>query len=620
MANKLPVWEDLTTDDVILSYISGYEIEFESQPFQRFIPRQYRLEPKHKSVLQLQIDDLVTREVVTEVEGSQDDFVSNVFLREKSNGKFRMIVDLSELNKCVKKIHFKMDSFTSVLDLLHKDAFLTSVDLKDAYHSVPIFSNHRKFLTFLWEGRFFRFNVLPFGLTSAPRVFTKILKPVLASLREEGISCLAYIDDCLIVSDSFDEAGSHCTRLCDLLLSLGFSINYEKSSLVPSKAITFLGYQIDTTVMMVSPTQDKIDKTLDKIENILQKGPQKIREVARVIGTLVDLCKGVEYGAGHIRSLEKDKVFSLQRAGDRGFEGSMWLTKEAKEDLQWWRDSLPRGRRKIRSSAPSETMFTDASLEGWGAVSDGTSTGGRWTPSELGDHINVLELRAILLGLQSFHRNSRNLDILVKSDNTTAVAYVNNMGGMTSSECSKVARTIWEFCEKRKLWILATYIPGVDNEEADFMSRHFSDDTEWELAQDIFDHVTDTLGSPSVDLFASRLNAKLPCYVSWKKDPKAWQTNAFALNWSELKMPYIFPPFRLVGRVIQKLREDEASAILVAPDWPGQFWYGLLKRKHQRDLMFFRKRQGNLVPVLPRLEDSPIADIPLVVAHFCSGR
>ena len=137
---------------MILGYASGYKIEFDNLPIQNDLPSEYRLNSHQKSVLQVQIDQLLERGVICEVDLDDDIFVSNIFGRDKPNGDVRMIIDLSEVNEFVSKSRFKMDHLNVALDLLDEEMFLSSIDLKDAYYSVPIWEPHRKYLSFLWKG------------------------------------------------------------------------------------------------------------------------------------------------------------------------------------------------------------------------------------------------------------------------------------------------------------------------------------------------------------------------------------------------------------------------------------------------------------------------------------
>ena len=79
---------------------------------------------------------------------------------------------------------------------------MASLDLQDAYYSLNLHPDFRKYVTFTWGGKIFQFNTVPFGLSPVPRVFTKIMKPVFALLRREGIHCFNYIDDCFMIADT----------------------------------------------------------------------------------------------------------------------------------------------------------------------------------------------------------------------------------------------------------------------------------------------------------------------------------------------------------------------------------------------------------------------------------
>ena len=99
------------------------------------------------------------------------------------------------------------------------------------------------------------------GLTSSPRIFTKILKPVLATLRAKfGHSCLGYIDDSLDLADSYAETESATLHAVELLISLGFMILPETSIIIPTQVIEFLGFVLNSMLMIVQLTDKKPDK------------------------------------------------------------------------------------------------------------------------------------------------------------------------------------------------------------------------------------------------------------------------------------------------------------------------------------------------------------------------
>lgn len=173
-------------------------------------------------------------------------------------------------------------------------------------------------------------------------------------------------------------------------------------------------------------------------------------------------------------------------------------------------------------------------------------------PSELQtnqSNINALELLAIQYALQCFSSEIEKRHVLIQCDNTTAVSYIANMGGTHSMMCNNIAKQIWLWSISKKSWITATHIPGKTNTVADFQSRHFNERTEWELNPKVFEEITSRLGEPTIDLFASYLNSKLPCYYSWKSDPRASHIDAFTISWHGPLM-YCFPPFSLLGRCL----------------------------------------------------------------------
>ena len=281
---------------------------------------------------------------------------------------------------------------------------------------------------------------------------------------------------------------------------------------------------------------------------MLGQSKPTIREVAALIGLLVSYTPGVEYSGAHFKALENDKIRALRRTkGD--FDQEMWISDEALQDLEWWLLHVVNPK-KIRWQEPSLELYTDASEAGWGAHTNQEQTGGRWLPSDLA-HINVLELKAILFGLKSLCKVS-NSHIRVRTDSTTALAYVKYMGGTKSSDCRRVATQIWDWVQLHSNWLSITHIPGVENVLADLRSRKFRDHLEWELNPGIFNDVCQTFGTPEVDLFASRVNAKLDRYVSWDPDPGSWRTDAFTFTWTDMFV-YCFPPFRILPRVVGKI-------------------------------------------------------------------
>ena len=609
----LQEWEKLTSDPIILQNVQGIRIQFDEKPHQAFLPRQYRFNDAHADVIVSEIEELLAKKVIVRIFDIRDCFISNIFLRPKPNGKFRMIVDLSLLNESVSKNHFKMDHLDVATDLMFPNAWFTSIDLTEAYYSLPIHEDDQKYLVFQWDSKFYKFTCLPFGLCSAPWVFSKTLKPIFSKFHEQGFSGFGYIDDSFIIADSYEEAIKSTEFLCKTFKKLGFRINENKSVFIPSHEIVFLGYKLNSTDMSVTPTAEKVEKIEGKISSVRQHKKVKIRQVASLLGSLNDVCKASEYGKAYVKLLEIEKIRALTFAGKKQFEGFMKISHEANTDLQWWLQNLESQKRILRVSPPDLTISCDASNSGWGACFDKDSTGGRWSLQEEHFHINVLELKAVELGLLSLCSHLENVGLKILSDNTTAVAYLCNGGGTRSVECNQVAKRIWSWGESKNIWFMPGHIPGSQNVQADFESRHFSEDTEWKLNVQLFHEITAHFGLPEIDLFASRNNFQISPYVSWCPDPGALFVDAFTGRWSQFEFIYVFPPFRLLNRVVQKIQHERVDSVVVAPNWPGQPWHAPLQRLAKQVLQFPRKKNNLIRMDIRPFRGKSVDDIPLNV-------
>ena len=217
-------------------------------------------------------------------------------------------------------------------------------------------------------------------------------------------------------------------------------------------------------------------------------------------------------------------------------------------------------------------LFTDASNEGWGAHLEQSSTQGLWSPQEKGLHINVLELKAVFLALRHFKDQCQDQTVLVATDNSTVVAYINKQGGTHSAEMCALLWRIMTWCHHSHITLKARHIPGCLNVMADLLSRSNQvQSTEWSLHPQVFKQISQKWFTPHVDLFATHLNYKLPLYVSPIPDPKAWDIDALNIDWTGLPA-YAYPPMALLHRVIQK-SDNAIVIILIAPGWPGMPWF-----------------------------------------------
>ena len=191
---------------------------------------------------------------------------------------------------------------------------MTKLDLKDAYLSVAIHPQSKKFLRFLWQNKAYQFRSLPFGLNIAPSVFTRLMKPVAGFLRKRGIRLVLYLDDMLIIGSTPQETHLFTQMAMNLLESLGFIINKEKSVLTPTRIITFLGFTINSITMLFILPSEKVQKLLTLCRQIRSGSKVLLRILAQLLGLLESYRQAVWKAPLHFRYLQALLIKGLNQS------------------------------------------------------------------------------------------------------------------------------------------------------------------------------------------------------------------------------------------------------------------------------------------------------------------
>ena len=414
---------------------------------------------------------------------------------------------------------------------------------------------------------------MPFGLSSAPRKFTKLLKPIVAYLRSTGVVLVIYIDDMWVTAVTYNECLLNVLKSAEFMVKHGFIINKKKSKPKPSHCVQVLGYMVDSRKMIVFLPKKKEDDVIMHCKQLLTSQHISIRYLARVIGKVVSVFPAMPLARAHYRHLEWDKNASLRNNGF-DFNRNCSLSFESLQDLKWLINNIPGAQTPIRKPKIDMELFVDASSYGWGATLHSKIAKGFFDASERMQSINTKETLAVLFAINAFRELLVDTHLLVRSDNTTAVSTISKMGTSSHYLRNDIAVKIHEFLQRNNIIMTISHVPGCDN-LADRPSRDISKYTEWMMPYEIFSKIIHILGQPTVDMFASRLNNRLDCYVSWMPDPFCWKVDAFNLHWDQFA--YMFPPFILLSRVIAKIISDRATVILVYPLWKTQPWFPLLK-------------------------------------------
>ena len=262
----------------------------------------------------------------------------------------------------------------------------------------------------------------------------------------------------------------------------------------------------------------------------------------------------------------------------------------------------------IGTPAPDLHLYSDASSSGWGAHLLDQNVSGVWSAQEKLLHINLLEMKALFLALQAFQEDVAGHHVTAMCDNSTVVAYINKQGGTVSRPLCLLTSRLLRWTESFDVHLEARYLPGGSNVLADVLCRRGQVvGTEWSLHPQVARALLRAWGNPSIDLFATCLNAMLPLYCSLVPDPQAVFEDAFRHPWDDLDL-YAFPPFALVGRVIARVQQSSRVAMtLVAPLWPEKEWFA--------DLLLLLTQPPLVLPCWDRLLRQPHCNLFHQGAH-----
>ena len=554
---------------------------------------QFKFKEHEILAIDVEINKMLRQKVIEKSLHEDNEIISKIFTREKKDSSaLRVILNLKKINQQLEPKKFKMASIRAALDMIYPNVYMGSIDLVNAYFSVSIDRKFRKYFKFVWQGELFQFTCLPNGLCLAPQMFTQLLKPIYASLHEKGHDSTYYLDDSLILGHSESECVKNLQDTVDLFSKLGFFIHKDKSSLIPKRKIEYLGFIINSEEMNISLTEKRKNKLLQAC--FLVKGSVKvsIRLLASLIGLMVASFLAIPMGKIYYRYLEKEKTVGL-RLGKDNWEKKILLSEKALEEIDWWIRNID-SKTPIDRGKPTIIITSDASEKGYGAVCDGRVINGMWTCKEKENHINFLELLAVYFALKVFADNLFGTHIRLRVDNMTVLHLIKNFGTCKTDKLNKLTKKIWEYAMRKQLWLSIEYVKSSEN-EADEPSRIFNMDAEWQLNPSYFDQAIRLLGFvPKIDLFANRTNAQIAKYVSYAPDPDAYFVDAFNLDWSKLNF-YAFPPFNLVLKVLRKIREDNATGIVVYPNWPAQPFFSMANKMLIGTPVVFTPRRNLLI-------------------------
>lgn len=566
----LPVWMRLQLSDTFrLWLINGVPIPFVSAPTAFVLPN-HKLSKKHELFIDREIKELLRSEAIERC-AYRPKCVSPIGVVPKKNAKLRLITDLRQLNEHCAKCSFQYEDIRLLSDIIVENDYMVTLDIKNGFHHILVHKDYRDYLGFKWRGLYFRWRVLPFGLSCSPYYFGKILRPVITYLREHNIRLCAYVDDFFLAAPR-DGIDQHRDTLIRTLGNFGWFINYEKSSLKPEQKKLFVGYDIVTNgEPIIRIPISRCNKLKKDIRRVIEKQTITARILARVTGQCVSMFKAIAPGKLMLRNTYK--ILAKRKSWD----DLVSLDSAAVQDLNWWFHALDGWNGQvIRKKIPEVQIICDASPFGFGAICGNQKAAGFWSPRVANRPQNAREMTAILTAVHTFGPRLKGKSVQIVTDNISAMAYINHMGGQ-SRELTEIAKDIWVIANQLDITLSATYLAGCLNVEADYLSR-LSTQYEWTLHPNLFRYIDRVWGPHTLDRFANMGNHVIARYNSRFMDPLCCGVDALAQSDWDCENNYVNPPFRMIGQVLDKIIISKAKATVIAPFWPGQTWFQKLLR------------------------------------------
>lgn len=347
---------------------------------------------------------------------------------------------------------------------------LAKMDLHHAYRVLPVHADDHPLLEIQWDSGVYVDTALPFGLRSAPKIFSAFADALAWALRKEGVvHQIHYLGDFLFdgppQSPLCKQALARALALCK---HLGLPVAMHKTE-APATQLTFLGIQIDTAVMELSLAQDKLLHMKALVLSWRSKKAAPKWYLQSLIGHLSHATTVVQQGRTFLR-----RMIHLMKTAKQPHH-QVRLSAEFHSDLQWWCTFLPRwnGRSLLRQPHPSHTIPSDASGS-WGCgafLNTGLCFQLAWPDSWTYYHIAAKEMVPVVIAIALWGRLLSSHTVLLQSDNMTVVVTLTS-GSAKDPHLMHPARCLHFFLAEFDISIEAQQVPGLPNTAADALTRN----------------------------------------------------------------------------------------------------------------------------------------------------
>ncbi len=537
---------------------------------------------------------LVTRALLELPPGWRPLIVNSLGVAAKGD-KLRLVIDPAYPNLLLKYLPLRYEQLADLMAYIEEGDWATTTDEKSGYHHQALDPELWTLLGICWEGKYYVFTHMPFGVGPACRAYTTVKQELYRVLRTHGNVRLTFlIDDQINVAKTKALAEFQIYTIVLMKWALGFTISIPKCVLVPTKEAPFLGMIVDLAKLRFLLPESKVADFQAMVQNLGKLATK--RQLAKVAGKLISYAPAVG-----LSKLYAQVLYKVMK-GQYGWDTLYPTPGDLIDTLTWVAEKLPEWN-GLPWSVERDTLVV--------AGDYGSKTGyGAYTPyGELPDPMVISltpeEERLIAQNkFSSTYGELRALDhtltVLIEQklelvqgktlhyegDNQAAMTIVNGMKG--NDRNFPLVKKIWELAKAHDVHISCEWKPreSTHQQVADHLSK-IRDNSQWGINDQVYtlyiegNQLVRNRGGITIDLFADHLTTKTTRFRSRYWCPGTLGIDAFKhpMAYDPLtgrrELGYANGDFSRMGELLAKIKTEQADVVLVYPDWP-RYWRALL--------------------------------------------
>lgn len=612
---------------------------------------------RHASFVDAEVDKYLRLGIWVPADRAELRGIMAIHVVDQAGGPRLVLVGTPFNDRTPKPDKFRYQDINHLASYIQEGDWMSKADIRRLYLNIPIHPDVQRWCGICWRGRYFKCVGLPLGISPAPRLATKVMRPIVRIMARINTRISQYLDDGIVVSRTQEENATQFQTYLQLIARSGLLPHPEKCSPAPTQDIVFLGFQVSSVLQPQHPdvqppmlrlTPKKRASYVQQARRLMtdatHQRPVQVKKLARFTGSIVSTMAAFRPGLALLFHTSRT---TASVAASNGWRATCTLSPAIKEECRavrrllasnhWTSTSI------TRRHNPDMVLTTDASQAFWGAfVSQPSSpdtpllppTQGQWPSTNLehgttpsccrivefvrqqtgkeppewtrhaaaivdrlartnwidsglpveSRHNNELETRGLLMGLLHYASSLNGKNIVVRSDNTTALAVARRGRSAATTQLNHLGVSINMALQAMRTTVVSwSHLAGDDNTIADRASRQWIDHhrhLEWPIDATHLARVLEQLETPlpDIDAFATSANAKCRRFFSLRPDPLAEATDAMVQPWTGRSL-LINSPFHLMQQVVDKLLDEPPShAVVIAPHWPNQRWFHQLNQ------------------------------------------